>query len=124
MNRRLLGLTTALAALIAGSAAAQTIAITNARLVTMGPAGEIASGTVVMQNGRITAVGAGVRPPAGAQVIDAGGRIVTPGLMSPESNLGLVEVGQVPASVDRANTNSRLSAGFDVQYGLNPATPL
>lgn len=124
MNRRLLGLTTALATLIAGAAAAQTIAITNARLVTMGPAGEIASGTVVMQNGKITAVGAGVRAPAGAQVIDAGGRIVTPGLMSPESNLGLVEVGQVPASVDRANTNSRLSAGFDVQYGLNPATPL
>ena len=57
-------------------------AITNAHILTAaGP--EVASGTVVMSGGRIVAVGADVAPPAGAEVIDAHGRWITPGLIDP-----------------------------------------
>jgi imidazolonepropionase-like amidohydrolase len=54
-------------------AAAQIVAITNARIHPVsGPI--IERGTVVMQNGRITAVGANASVPAGAQTIDAQGK--------------------------------------------------
>jgi imidazolonepropionase-like amidohydrolase len=81
-------------------AAAQTYAITGAKIYTLaGP--PIASGTVVIQNGKITAVGANVRVPSGAQVISARGLQVYPGIFNAVSELGLVEVPQgMPGSVD------------------------
>ena len=64
----------AAAALLAATtmARADTLAITNARILTAGPQGEISSGTVVVTNGKISAVGANVAVPSGARVIDAG----------------------------------------------------
>ncbi|WP_338424540.1 amidohydrolase family protein [Sphingopyxis kveilinensis] len=101
-------------------AAAQTVAITGGRVVTMGPAGDLARGTVVIRDGRIVAVGADVPVPPDARVIDAAGRIVTPGLIAPATSLGLVEVRMVEATDDRGTANSRISAAFDAAYGLNP----
>lgn len=108
----------------AAPASAETVAITNAHIHSMGPAGEIASGTVVMRDGKIVAVGERVAVPAGARVIDAAGKVVTPGLVLAESVIGLVEVSQVRPSDDRGTRSARLSAGFDAQYGLNPDTAL
>jgi imidazolonepropionase-like amidohydrolase len=89
-----------LVAALASPAAAQTYAITGAKIHTMaGP--PIANGTVVIQNGRITAVGANVSVPSGAQVINARGLEVYPGLFNAVSQIGLVEVPQgMPGSVD------------------------
>ena len=47
---------------IGASAHAETVAITNARILTAGPAGEIASGTVVIKDGKIASVGAAAAP--------------------------------------------------------------
>lgn len=105
-------------------ATAQTVAITGGRVVTMGPAGDLARGTVVIRDGRIAAVGTDVPVPPDARVIDAAGRIVTPGLIAPATSLGLVEVRMVEASDDRGAANSRISAAFDVAYGLNPDSML
>ena len=77
-------------ALSAGAALAQTIAVTNGRVLT--GTGEIARGTVVIQNGRISAVGADVAVPSGAQVIDAQGGVIAPGFVAVDSGLGGVEV--------------------------------
>jgi imidazolonepropionase-like amidohydrolase len=55
----------ALALLASTPAAAETVAITNAHIYSMGPAGEIASGTVVLRDGKIVAVGERVSVPAG-----------------------------------------------------------
>ena len=104
---------------IAAAAQAQTVAITNARIVTMGPAGTIADGTVVMRDGRIVSVGSAAVP-AGARIVDAGGRTVTPGLIASGTGLGLIEVRSVGAANDRAQRMSRISAAFDAGYGLNP----
>lgn len=110
----------ALALACTGPAAAETVAITGGRVVTMGPAGDIADGTVVIADGRIVAVGAGVAVPPDATVIDARGKVVTPGLVAAGTALGLVEVRMVAAADDRATHKRDLSAAFDAGYGLNP----
>lgn len=103
---------------------AETIAITGGRVLTMGPAGEISAGTVVLRDGRILSVGADVAVPADAKIIDARGKIVTPGLVASGTALGLVEVRAVEAADDRATSRNDLSAAFDAGYGLNPDSML
>jgi len=113
----------ALAALVpAGTASAETVAIINARLETVSSAGVIPKGTVILQNGKIVAVGANVATPAGAVVFDAKGGVVTPGFIAPSTNLTVSEVDQV--SETRDDRSGKLSAGFDIQYGVNPASAL
>lgn len=68
------------------------IAIRGGKLLTI-THGVIENGVVVIDNGKITAVGpAGTAIPKGANVIDATGMTVYPGLIDSETNLGLVEV--------------------------------
>jgi len=56
--------------------------------------GAIENGTIVMQGGKITAVGAAssVNVPSDAQVIDATGMTIYPGLIDSETRLGLTEI--------------------------------
>lgn len=114
----------AIAALLAAApATAQTIAVTNAHILG-GASGEIASGTIVIQNGKITAVGVGVTVPAGAQVLDAGGKTVTPGLVAPDTDITITEVGGVSETDDSHTSNTRISAAYDIQYAVNQQSPL
>jgi imidazolonepropionase-like amidohydrolase len=99
---------------------AGTIAITNARIETVAAAGTIANGTIVIQDGRITAVGANVAPPQGARIVDVKGSTVTPGLIAASSNLMAAEVNLL-SETREDGSGDLLSAGFDIQYGLNPA---
>ncbi|UCG86933.1 MAG: amidohydrolase family protein [Gemmatimonadota bacterium] len=79
--------------------AAQAIAIRGGTVHTLaGPA--IEGGTVVIENGLITAVGTNVSVPAGAQIVDATGLHVYPGLFDAMSRLGLTEVGAVDVTND------------------------
>ena len=111
----------ALAALLLGTpASAETIAIVDARLMTMTGMGEVEQGTIVIRDGRIVALGADVAVPSDARVIDGRGGVVTPGFIQADSTLGAVEVSQVPASADRATHSAAISAGFDISLGLNP----
>jgi imidazolonepropionase-like amidohydrolase len=106
-------------------AAAETIAITNAHIYSMGPAGEIASGMVVIANGKIASLGASTAVPAGARVIDAHGQIVTPGLVSTNTPLSTVEVSEgVSETDDNATSSDKFSAAFDLQYAINPESIL
>ena len=75
------------------------IAIKNATVHT-GEGTVIENATIVIENGKITAVGKDVKVPAGAEVTDAGGKHVYPGLVLPTSNLGLIEISAVKASND------------------------
>ena len=106
-------------------ASAQTVAITGGRVVVGDGSAPIEGGTVVIQNGRVVAAGAGVAVPAGAQVIDAGGRWVTPGIVAGFSRIGLVEVDAVDATNDASANNSPFSAAIDVAPAINPmASPI
>jgi imidazolonepropionase-like amidohydrolase len=110
LHLNLLGAVLLLALLGPGTGNAQTsaaggIAITHAKIFTLvGP--PIDDGTVVIQEGKIAAVGAGVPIPAGAQVIDAKGLQVYPGLFDPVTQMGLSEIGAVSATVDTIETGS------------------
>lgn len=114
--------TALLAALSAGpgGASAETLAVTNAYIYSMGKAGEVTQGTVIVRDGQIVAVGADVKTPAGARIIDAKGRIVTPGLFVTGSELGASEIEGVRQTVDSGVSGGPYSAAFDVSYSLNP----
>jgi imidazolonepropionase-like amidohydrolase len=101
-------------------AAAQTIAITGGKVYPVsGP--PIEGGTVVIVNGKIAAVGKNVAIPAGAQRIDATGKIVTPGFVNSSTQLGVQEVSQVSDTRDMsARGKDNIAAAFTVWDGVNP----
>ncbi len=111
-----------------GAAAAhgETVAIVNARAWPMTDAapGRIDHATIIIRDGRYESVTEGAAPPAGARVIDAAGKIVTPGLMNANTHLGLVEVASLQETRDYSVAEGPLGAAFDVQYGLNPESVL
>lgn len=78
----------AIISLFSISVFAQSMAITNARIVTVSGA-EIARGTVVIRDGIITDVGASVKVPTDAKVFDGNGLSVYPGLFDANTNLGV-----------------------------------
>lgn len=103
-------------------AAAQTVAVTNARLVIGDGSAPVEGGTVVVRDGRVVAAGAGVAVPAGVPVVDAGGRWVTPGLFAGFTRMGIVEVDGVSETDDSAAANSPFNAALDVSPAVNPKT--
>ncbi len=109
---------------LAANAPAATTAIVGGNVVTVGPQGTIENGTVLIVDGRIAAVGDDIRVPAGAETIDASGKVVTPGLFSPLSQLGLVEVPLSAGPTDGAQRGERFTAGFDVADAYNPRSTL
>ncbi|MEW6458047.1 MAG: amidohydrolase [Bacillota bacterium] len=66
------------------------LAITNGRILTMAGR-DIPSGTVLIENGLIKAVGTGIGVPDGAEVLDAAGKLVLPGLIEPHCHVGIME---------------------------------
>ncbi len=99
---------------------AQTIAITGGT-VALGDGSEpIPNGTVVVRNGRIAGAGANVPIPAGAQVIDARGKWVTPGIVAGFSRLGLSEVDLSGGLTDDRASESPFSAAIDIAPGVDP----
>lgn len=89
-----------LAALAAGSAGAQAILIKGARVHTAGSAGTLENTDILVQDGRIAAVGSGLAAPAGAAVVEAKGKPVTPGLFGGLTQIGLEEVHQEEDTYD------------------------
>ena len=123
--RRSAWLGAAFALALAAPASAQTVAITGGRVVVGDGSAPIDGGTVVIQNGRVVAAGAGVAVPAGAQIVDATGRWVTPGIVAGFSRIGLVEVDAVDATNDVTANTSPFSAAIDVAPAINPmASPI
>ncbi len=64
--------------------------------------GESFVGDVVIADGLVSAVGPDLPAPSGANTIDATGMHVYPGMLDALSQLGLLEVGSVPATDDQA----------------------
>ncbi|WDI32313.1 amidohydrolase family protein [Hyphococcus flavus] len=98
---------------LATAASAQTIAIMDGTVHTVS-GGVIENGDVIIRDGRIAQVGADLSAPSGATVIDASGKIVTPGLIAPYTNIGLVEIG-----LDNEANDSSPQEGFPLGAALN-----
>ena len=117
MIRRLLLAATLLAS--APAAIAQQVAITGARVVTNTTQGVIENGTVVINNGRIVSVGTGAAP-AGATVVDAKGKWVTPGLFAAFSQVGLTEIPAEDSANDTSAGSSKFQASLHAADSFNP----
>jgi imidazolonepropionase-like amidohydrolase len=96
-----------------------TFAIRGGTVVTVSGA-DIPNGTVVISGGKITAVGANVQVPANAQVINATGLMVYPGMIETGSSIGLSEIGQgAVATVDISEVGS-FNPNAQAFYGIDP----
>lgn len=105
--------------LVASLLAAAPIAIVDAK-VELGNGAALEGKTcVVVDGGKIIAVGG--TPPQGATVVNGAGKVLTPGFIHVGSQLGIVEIGLEPSTVD--TRLSGLVPGFRAIDGFNPSSP-
>ncbi|HSR49344.1 MAG TPA: amidohydrolase family protein [Acidobacteriota bacterium] len=81
-------------ALLSLPAWASDIVIRDASIMTMGPQGTIERGSVLIRDGKIAAVGSDIDVPEGAQVVDAQGKWVTPGIIDCHSHIALDSINE------------------------------
>lgn len=105
-------------ALAATPAAAQTLAVTHAEAWTMEGGEPVRDATIVIENGHVLSVMAGGRIPAGAIVIDAQGKPVTPGFVNGATQVGLIEVRSAAETRDNSSADDR-NPGFNPARALN-----
>ncbi|GAA1151384.1 amidohydrolase [Ornithinicoccus hortensis] len=95
-----------------------TLAISNAHVVPI--EGEPFTGTVVLAEGKIAALGPDVAVPDGAEVVDAGGRWVLPGLIDAHVHLGVHEEGEGWAGQDTNEMTDPVMAAARALDAINP----
>ncbi|HET7841283.1 MAG TPA: amidohydrolase family protein [Terriglobia bacterium] len=98
------------------------IVIRGATILTM-THGTIEDGTVVIEDGKIAAVGKDVATPAGAQVIDARGEYVLPGLVDPHSHLGVYSLPGLSANSDGNEMTGDIEAQVRSEDSINTDDP-
>ncbi|HEV2349484.1 MAG TPA: amidohydrolase [Terriglobia bacterium] len=98
------------------------VVIKGATILTM-THGTIEDGTVVIENGKIAAVGKDVPSPSDAEVIDAHGEFVLPGLVDPHSHLGVYSMPGVQANSDGNEMTGDIEAQVRSEDSINTDDP-
>ncbi len=98
------------------------VLIQNATVLT-GAGERIDDGAVFIVNGRIEAVGARLRAPRNAQVIDAAGKWITPGIIDSHSHLGLYPSPGVAAHSDGNEVTGPNTAEVWGEHSIWPQDP-
>lgn len=95
---------------------AESFAITNATIHTVTEQGVLNNATVVVEDGKVIAI----NPDnvSADTVIDAEGKILTPGFIGSMNQMGLVEVGAVSRSRDAGDKKADIT--FDASLAFNP----
>lgn len=96
--------------------------ITNATILD-GNGGRIDGGSILMEGGKIVAVGADVPTPDGVEVIDAGGRWVTPGIIDVHSHLGVYPSPRVNSHSDGNEVGEPVTGDAWAEHALWPQDP-
>lgn len=91
--------------------------------VLVGNGERIDNGDVLIVDGKIAAVGQNVSAPAGARVIDASGRWVTPGLIDVHSHLGVYPTPYVKAHSDGNEMTDPVTAHAWAEHAVWPQDP-
>ena len=78
---------------------------------------------LLVANGRIEAVGANLQAPDGAQVVDAKGRWVTPGIVDVHSHLGVYPSPGLKAHDDGNELTSPVTANVWAEHSIWPQDP-
>ncbi|HEX8853601.1 MAG TPA: hypothetical protein VF754_08950, partial [Pyrinomonadaceae bacterium] len=73
-----------------------TVALTNARIITMRGDEVIERGTVLVEDNRVKAVGARVQIPSGARQIDMRGKTIMPGIVDVHAHMGYNTLDIIP----------------------------
>ncbi|HEY0671897.1 MAG TPA: amidohydrolase [Longimicrobiales bacterium] len=96
--------------------------ITNATILTAtGPT--IQRGSLLMRDGKIEAVGPNITPPSDAQVIDANGKWVTPGIIDTHSHLGVYAAPGLAANSDGNELTDPVTAQVWAEHSIWPQDP-
>ncbi len=98
------------------------LAIVNGKVYTI-TNGIIEDGVILIDGGKITAVGKDVKVPEGAEIIDAKGKVVTPGLIDSHSHLAVFGEPSVWANADGNETSDPNTAQIRGIDSLNPYDP-
>jgi imidazolonepropionase-like amidohydrolase len=99
------------------------ILIRGARIL-IGDARVIEKGFVLLEGGKIRAVGPGDRqPPSGGRVIEAAGKVVTPGLIDTHSHLGVYPVPVAAAHADGNEATAPVTAEVRAVDAFWPQDP-
>lgn len=91
--------------------------IKNATVYTMGKQG-VVKHDIRLQNGKIVEIGPNLKAKNGEKVINAKGKVVTPGFVDAHSHLGGFEVNG--AGEDLNEITNPLTPELDAYYGINP----
>jgi imidazolonepropionase-like amidohydrolase len=94
-------------------------AITGARLLT-GDGTTYATGVLLVRDGRVAEVGESASIPDGATVIDARGKVVTPGFIDAHTHLGVHEEGIGREGDDTNDLTDPLTPHLRALDGINP----
>lgn len=107
---------------IPGAAQVKPIAIVGATLHTVS-GNDLLDATLLFEAGKITHVGAGATLPSDTEVIQAAGKHVYPGLIEANSDLGLVEINSIRATVDSRETGT-FNPNVQAVVAFNPDSEL
>jgi len=99
---------------------AQDYFISDAKLVTNTSEGIVESADIIIHDGKIAQVGTDLIAPASAEMINADGRWVTPGLVAPFSRLGLMDIGGEDSTNDTSSSGSKTSVSELASDSFNP----
>ncbi|ROR65030.1 amidohydrolase [Agrococcus jenensis] len=94
------------------------LAIVNAKVIPV--EGQEFDGTIVVRDGRIAELGADVAVPEGAEVLDAAGAQVTPGLVDAHVHLGVHPEGDGPTASDTNEMTNPNTAGVRALDAIDP----
>ncbi|HKS56935.1 MAG TPA: amidohydrolase [Steroidobacteraceae bacterium] len=103
--------------------AASTATLIRGATVLTGTGARLDGADVLIANGRIEAVGPNLNAPAGARVIDANGKWVTPGLIDVHSHLGVYASPGVIAAGDGNEATDPVTANVWAEHGVWPQDP-
>src|SRR5688572_23439121 len=111
MKRLLVAAGMAAASMVApGLAAAQDVAITNARII-VGSGQVIDSGTIIVRGGKIVSVTAGASPTQGLRTIDAKGMSAMPGFIDGHKHVNNYNVEQMKSLIEAGYTTVPAGGG-------------
>lgn len=110
---------------LSGTATAEKIAITGGTVHTMTEKGTLENATILIDNGKITTVSNGSVDLDGSyRIINAKGKVVTPGLIGAYTSLGLVEVPSWAGINDSSTKNANYGAALDAADAISPDTTI
>ena len=105
------------------NAGAATTTLIRGATVLTGTGARLDNADVLIANGKIEAVGQNLSAPAGARIVDASGRWVTPGLIDVHSHLGVYPSPGVNAHSDGNEATDPVTANVWSEHGVWPQDP-